>query len=74
MISFFFYLHLMVLSSHYTIFNITYDHSFVTFYGSIIFLLTFDGSIVTLRNTNITYDPTFVTFSGSPIFYSHLVF
>ena len=48
--------------------NITYDCTFVTFSGSLIFFLTFHSSIVILGSTNITYNYTFVTFGGSLIF------
>ena len=41
----------------------------VTFGGSFIFFLTFDGSIVTLGNTNITSDCTFATFGNTLFFF-----
>ena len=52
--------------------NITYDHTYVTFGGSLIFLLTFDSSIVTLADISITYDRTLAHWVV-PFFYSHLM-
>ena len=49
--------------------NITCNHTFVTFKGSLFFFLTFDYSIVTLDCTKITYDCTFATFGYTLIFF-----
>ena len=54
-------------------FNITYDNSFVTFNGSLIFFLSFDCFILTLCNSNVTFDNSFITFDGSLFFSSHLI-
>ena len=53
--------------------NITYDCTFVTFDGSLIFLLTFYGTILTLSSINITCNCTFITFNNFLIFFLHLM-
>ena len=42
--------------------NIIYNHTFITFGSSLIFLVTLDGINVILGNTNITYDHIIIAF------------
>ena len=53
--------------------NITYDSSFVTFNGSLIYFLSFDCFILTLCSSNVIFDNSFITFDGSLFFSSHLI-